>query len=378
MTKDVQEAYVAVSRLFEESTNSETDTQLLYHHGLSILFEIFARFCIAAPEELLKQLLLAFDPNAPRNIFTINSLLGKVMHWLQQLHQRLVSRLEEVAMLRAPELRPHESAQGSLFALPQSIMFHGSFPAAVREATTTGRWLLVSIYDDSFASFELYRDTWANDVVQTLITVDYIFWTVDAKSVEGELFCQAYHCISYPFIAIIDPLTMTIVKNWSSLSVTRASDELQHFLDSHTIVTPVSTAQVTVESPKGTDLSESERFEIAITRSLQDNRQEEPSHVENRVRALEVDFIGVIDQYTTSREPDDLVTFQLQVPNRDRTHPVTVCKTTPTLILYAIARKILATEFEHKDYVNVPPFILTTHTNTVLFKGSALHFYVKI
>jgi hypothetical protein len=65
VTKDVQEAHVAVSRLFEESTNSETDTQLLYHHGLSILFEIFARFCIAVPEELLKQLVLAFDPNAP-------------------------------------------------------------------------------------------------------------------------------------------------------------------------------------------------------------------------------------------------------------------------------------------------------------------------
>jgi hypothetical protein len=295
------------------------------------------------------------------------------MHWLQQLHQRLVSRLEEVAMLRAPELRPHESAQGSLFVLPESIMFQGSFPAAVREATTTGRWLLVSIYDDSFASFELYRDTWANDVVQTLITVDYIFWTLDAKSVEGELFCQAYHCISYPFIAVIDPLTMIIVKNWTSLSVTRASDELQHFLDSHTITTPagteervMDTTQVTVESPKGTDLSESEQFEIAITRSLQNNRQEEPSHVENRVRALEVDFIGVIDQYTTSREPGDLVTFQLQVPNRDITQ-VTVRKTTPTLILYAIARKILAIEFEHKDYVNVPPFILTTHTNTVLF-----------
>jgi hypothetical protein len=365
VTKDIQLAYEIVTKLFETSTNTNADIQLLFHQTVVNTFDILTRFCIQVPAELRKLLEQVLDRNAGSDALMINRLLEATTIWLQQLHKDFMNKTIELDTLRAPEMSSQVPAQGSLFILPPTLKFFGSYPAAIREARMTGKWLLISVQDESFASLELNRDIWRNDMVQTLISVDYIFWVVDSKSVEGELFCQVYRCSTCPLVAIVDPSTTKMVKQWSKFTKVQAIDELQHFLDSNSF-------EASLEEPLGPSehernyikLSEEEQIEVALKRSIQEEQLNMVTQDEEKQPpAFESDFLGVTDTYTTSREPNDLVTLQILISSRY--HQVTIRKNTPTVMLYALVRKIIASEF-NKDPVNVQPFVIATQENLVV------------
>jgi hypothetical protein len=66
---------------------------------------------------------------------------------------------------------------------------------------------------------------------------------VDSSSLDGELFSQWYHCSQFPFVAVIDPTTLKIIKQWSSLDSRTAVDRLQYIVDSFTFEATIEEKQ---------------------------------------------------------------------------------------------------------------------------------------
>ncbi|KAL9656836.1 hypothetical protein ABK040_004371 [Willaertia magna] len=126
-----------------------------------------------------------------------------------------------------------------LFKKPEDVVFKGTFDAAKRFAEENSRWLLVDVLkDDIFQCHQLNRDTWANDVVKTLINNFFVFWQVDESTSQGQFFKSRYPIYQYPYICIIDPRTGENVKSWSGKFVDAPTmvDYLQNFIDSHSLM----------------------------------------------------------------------------------------------------------------------------------------------
>jgi hypothetical protein len=66
---------------------------------------------------------------------------------------------------------------------------------------------------------------------------------VDSSSLDGALFSQWYHCSQSPFVAVIDPTTLKIIKQWSSLDARTAVDRLQYIVDSFTFEATIEEKQ---------------------------------------------------------------------------------------------------------------------------------------
>lgn len=105
-----------------------------------------------------------------------------------------------------------EATLQTLYAPPNEIILRENFLMAREIAKTQRRWLLVNINDnENFASHVLNRDVWKDDGVQNLIQIGYIFWQQVVNDQEGQTFAERYKVTQYPFVAIIDPRTGSLL-----------------------------------------------------------------------------------------------------------------------------------------------------------------------
>ena len=95
-----------------------------------------------------------------------------------------------------------------LFKAPQHLLFVGSFEAAKAQALQKGQWLLVNVQSNNeFASHQLNRDTWGNELVQQVVKGMAVVWQVYDTASEGQKVLAAYKWAALPVIAIVDPIT---------------------------------------------------------------------------------------------------------------------------------------------------------------------------
>uniref|UniRef100_A0A915I3A6 UBX domain-containing protein n=1 Tax=Romanomermis culicivorax TaxID=13658 RepID=A0A915I3A6_ROMCU len=144
----------------------------------------------------------------------------------------------------------------SLFRPPIEIMHRGSFETAKHEAFQKKRWILVNIQNvEEFSCQVLNRDIWNHTMVKDLVSNNFVFWQtlkylmlkqlngeinpVTAEkiyhdSAEGNRFGTYYRVDSFPFVAIIDPVTGEMVKTIRNPKDTVCfCDTLIHFLENN-------------------------------------------------------------------------------------------------------------------------------------------------
>ncbi|KAH9735319.1 Plant UBX domain-containing protein 7 [Citrus sinensis] len=99
----------------------------------------------------------------------------------------------------------------SLYRPPFHVMFNGSFEKAKDAALAQDKWLLVNLQSTKeFSSLMLNRDTWGNEAVSQIISVNFIFWQEYDDTSEGRKVCSFYNMDSIPAVLVIDPITASM------------------------------------------------------------------------------------------------------------------------------------------------------------------------
>jgi len=122
--------------------------------------------------------------------------------------QRLVGpgRSDELDSLA----RADEANVDWMFPPPRHISFPGTFKDARELAKQDKKWLLVNIqFHEEFASHMLNRDTWANEMVETILRTSFVFWQRGSTSADAKAYMQLHSLTeeSLPHIAIVDART---------------------------------------------------------------------------------------------------------------------------------------------------------------------------
>ncbi|XP_017063326.1 UBX domain-containing protein 7 [Drosophila eugracilis] len=125
------------------------------------------------------------------------------------------------------------SRLGDLFRPPTDILYSGSLTAAREFATKRQRWLLVNVQDDSFQSQTLNRDVWSDKELKKLIRRQFTFWQVDNDTSEGRRFVAFYHCVTLPYLCVIDPRTGEEVWRSAEPKLENILPDLRQFLKEH-------------------------------------------------------------------------------------------------------------------------------------------------
>ena len=104
-----------------------------------------------------------------------------------------------------------------MYAPPHDVMFLGNFEELRHYAKCNNKWILVNIQkEDEFSTHILNRDVWSDNSVKELLKAVFVFWQKHDTTSSAMDFFQKYRIEttddSYPFIAIIDPVTKSLVK----------------------------------------------------------------------------------------------------------------------------------------------------------------------
>lgn len=114
----------------------------------------------------------------------------------------------------APEAKDGQ-AINTLFAPPH---YNSPLPwlKLVEQAQQEEKWIIVNIQQaDVFASHQLNRDVWSDEMIGGLLEDQFLFWQRDDQSSEGSAFLQYYKCNEpLPHICAVDPRTGRRVKSW--------------------------------------------------------------------------------------------------------------------------------------------------------------------
>lgn len=97
-----------------------------------------------------------------------------------------------------------------LYQPPNDLIYHGTFNEARQFAKANKLWLLINVQDEKeFGSHQLNRDTWSDDIVQSIVGSAFVFWQNYASSEDGSRYCQLYKIQPdrLPHIGILDPRT---------------------------------------------------------------------------------------------------------------------------------------------------------------------------
>ncbi|KAH9735316.1 Plant UBX domain-containing protein 7 [Citrus sinensis] len=106
----------------------------------------------------------------------------------------------------------------SLYRPPFHVMFNGSFEKAKDAALAQDKWLLVNLQSTKeFSSLMLNRDTWGNEAVSQIISVNFIFWQEYDDTSEGRKVCSFYNMDSIPAVLVIDPITGQKICSWCGM-----------------------------------------------------------------------------------------------------------------------------------------------------------------
>lgn len=123
----------------------------------------------------------------------------------------------------------------AMYRPPVHLTFSGSFDDAMRAGQTQNRWLLVNIQrSDVFACHIMNRDVWADNAVQELLEVRFVFWQRDEKTPDGARYKQFYRFEESPHVAIIDPRSGERVAVWGGDGDPVKKDDLLRALSDFT------------------------------------------------------------------------------------------------------------------------------------------------
>ncbi|CAG5117029.1 unnamed protein product, partial [Candidula unifasciata] len=165
-----------------------------------------------------------------------------------------------------------------LFRPPVDITFKGTFQNARDAGSSQNKWLLVNVQNvEEFSCQMLNRDVWSHADARNIIRDSFLFWQVYNDSEEGKRFMQFYKLNSWPYVAVIDPVTGEKQIIWDKIADGRVFCDLaKEFLSScpapdQTLVPPPSKRQR--REPSILDASEQEQMEAAIQASLVESSQ---------------------------------------------------------------------------------------------------------
>ncbi|KAI3424405.1 hypothetical protein D9Q98_009957 [Chlorella vulgaris] len=121
----------------------------------------------------------------------------------------------------------------TMYEPPKEMLFCGTFDEAKQAAQRDGRWLIVNLQRTSeFASYQLNRDTWRNDMVQALVTNNFVFFQVYDVGEEGQKLQNFYRLYELPALLIVDPVTGAPMRQWTGfVNAERLTEELLPFME---------------------------------------------------------------------------------------------------------------------------------------------------
>jgi len=93
---------------------------------------------------------------------------------------------------------------------PKSLKFPGSFQGAKSLSLNDKKWLMVNIQNhEEFSSHMLNRDTWSNEMIDSMVRSSFTFWQRNYTSQEAQSFMNTYAIgtADLPMICIVDPRT---------------------------------------------------------------------------------------------------------------------------------------------------------------------------
>ncbi|RKP02321.1 hypothetical protein CXG81DRAFT_25015 [Caulochytrium protostelioides] len=124
------------------------------------------------------------------------------------------------------------SRLAEIFRPPYEIIFAGDLERARQAGRDRERWILLTVHDHvEFACQTMVRDVWRDKTVQDVIRAHFlfVFWTSDSP--DGQQYATFYHVKSYPYTAVLDPVTGECVKVWDKTMAADAMvSELLEFL----------------------------------------------------------------------------------------------------------------------------------------------------
>jgi UBX domain-containing protein 7 len=110
-----------------------------------------------------------------------------------------------------------------LYAPPFDLMFPGNFDELRYKAKEANKWILVNIQkEEEFSTHVLNRDVWSNDSVKEILKYGFMFWQKHDTTSSAVDFFQIYKITpndtTFPFIAILDPITKSLIKQLKNLA----------------------------------------------------------------------------------------------------------------------------------------------------------------
>ncbi|KAI9103052.1 thioredoxin-like protein [Phlyctochytrium arcticum] len=212
------------------------------------------------------------------------------------------------------------SRLAELFRPPTAIIQDVNNLEQARElAKSQSKWVIVTLNDPSeFPCQMMNRDLWKDSAVQDLIRESFIFVYWVADSSPGRHHRNLYPVDTYPYAAVIDPVTGERVKIWSSvMTPAEFMQDALEFLGRNSLFNASHASparkkkRVEVESSaKGksvTELTEDEQLEMALAASMGDG-----SGSTNQSRSKEVIYVDDEDEGVTEMEEETSVWTQIE------------------------------------------------------------------
>ncbi|XP_067948160.1 UBX domain-containing protein 7-like isoform X2 [Watersipora subatra] len=170
-----------------------------------------------------------------------------------------------------------------LFRPPLDIIYHGSLISAQAKGKAEKKWVLVNVQNTTeFSCQVLNRDIWKNLSIREIVTNHFILWQVYHDSVEGQKYMQFYPVTTWPYVAIVHPVTAELLESWSSLTLRSFQKDLQDFIRLHgrpndtNASTLTAAANLPVKHTRpAVDASEESQLEAALQASLEEVKRKE-------------------------------------------------------------------------------------------------------
>ncbi|GAB4816470.1 hypothetical protein N2152v2_003516 [Parachlorella kessleri] len=178
----------------------------------------------------------------------------------------------------------------SMFEPPRELLFVGSFDEAKQQALEKQRWLLVNVQStNQFASHQLNRDTWRDEMVKSLVENNFVFFQVYDVVEEAQKLMAYYRIYELPAVLVVDPVTGAPMRQWTGfVNAERMAEELMPFLDTSIHDPAASRLAAGLKRKKssvkdmsqhgsGQALNEDEELQRALEMSMQDATGTGPS-----------------------------------------------------------------------------------------------------
>ncbi|KND04409.1 uncharacterized protein SPPG_00139 [Spizellomyces punctatus DAOM BR117] len=227
------------------------------------------------------------------------------------------------------------SRLAELFRPPTDIIHDANTLEHAREyAKHHNKWVIVTLNDPSeFGCQVMNRDLWKDSAVQDLIKENFIFIYWGADSPPGRNHRALYPVDSYPYVAIIDPITGERMKTWSTtMTPAEFMQDASEFLARHSLHLPApARKKKKTVTPAGqrpvTELSEEEQLELALAASMGQTKvapAADQDETADEVEAME-DVVPSTNVFDTiepilNEEPtgSDAVRIQFRLPDGTR------------------------------------------------------------